>query len=105
MAQLTPSPLEPIGEYIIYPVNGLDPAIKDTQSALEKLQGSAPVVPYTSLYDGVTYWLTNCTATQSETLGGVQGVCASLLSLRRLYTPKELCRRPLGRIDVGKYQR
>lgn len=63
-----------VNEYIIYPSNGLDPATNATQAILQKLQRDAPVVPYNSLYDGVTYWLTNCTATQSLQLGTVSGV-------------------------------
>ncbi len=63
-----------INEYIVYPTNGLDPATNTTQAVLQKLQKDAPVVPYDSLYDGVIYWLTNCTAIQAlhlETIAGV----------------------------------
>ncbi len=63
-----------INEYIIYPRNGLDHATNATQAVLQKVQGAAPVVPYVSLYDGVIYWLTNCTATQSLQLGAITGV-------------------------------
>lgn len=66
-------------EYIIWPKDGKDRALTDeTTPLIQQLVLPNPVWPYVTLYDGLVWWMVNCS------LGAAYTICL-LPGVRRIF--------------------